>query len=129
MSEVQVAYIGAIADAPGYAQVAYIGASAVNLVADTGPDVTVRPGDTVPLLPVGRVGTFTQDSGPSVTITGTPPFQSYVAPMLLAGATLVFELEVTDGVNTATDIVTHTVLPHQSWQVVDGVLIPIRRFA
>ena len=39
-----------------------------------------------------------------------------------------FQLAVTDDVNTVTDTVTHTVLPHQSWQVHGGALVPIQRF-
>ena len=128
MSQAQVSYIGGASVTASAAQVAYIGGSASLLVADAGPDQTVRPLDSVPLVPVGQVGTFTQVSGTSVTILGTPPLQSYVAPASLTGATLVFRLTVTDGSLTATDDVTHTVLPHQSWQVVAGALVPTQRF-
>jgi len=128
VSQNQVAYLGASAVAAASAQVAYIGAAATLVDADAGPDQTVRPLDTVPLIPVGQVGTFTQVSGTTVDILGTPPLQSYVAPASLSGATLVFRLTVTDGSLTDTDDVTHTVLPHQSWQVRSGALVPLQRF-
>lgn len=128
MSQAQVSYVGASALEPASAQVAYIGAAATLIDANAGPDRTVRPLDTVTLIPVGQVGTFTQVSGTSVTILGTAPLQSYVAPAALAGAALVFRLTVTDGSLTDTDDVTHTVLPQQFWQVVAGVLKPLRRY-
>lgn len=125
MSQNQVSYIGATAVAAAQAQVSYIGASSFLVDADAGPDKTVRPTDTVSLVAVGQSGTFAQLSGTSVTLLGSAPLQTYVAPASLTGATLVFELTVTDGTLTDTDQVTHTVLPHQRWQVVSGVLKPL----
>jgi hypothetical protein len=44
------------------------------------------------------------------------PVRQFEAPAVAAGTTLVFRLQVTDGINTATDSVNVTVLPWQHWR-------------
>jgi hypothetical protein len=117
----QVAYLGADSSNDSYAQVAYLGGATTLAEADAGPDlVDIRPLTTVLLTTGGAAGSFAQVSGPTVTITGSAPTQRYVAPASMTGAVLVFEITVTDGSDTATDQCTHTVLPHQWWQIEDG---------
>lgn len=64
-----------------------------------------------------------QKSGPTVTITGTGSLRGYRTPGTIAGATLVFGATCTDdqGVVSAEDTVTHTILPvDKYWWDVSG---------
>lgn len=87
--------------------------------ANAGADVSVTSGTQVTLSgsatdPEGDTLTYAwaQTSGPSVTLSGANTLTpSFTAPAVSSSTTLVFELTVSDGTNTATDSVSVTVTP------------------
>lgn len=90
-------------------------------VALTGTDVD----DGIPVT--GR--SWSQISGPTVTLVGTGATRTYEAPGTLDGADLVFRFTVTTASGTVTDDVTHTVLPVNEHAAVGGVWVPVRTMA
>lgn len=73
--------------------------------------------------------TWSQTSGPTtLTLIGAGPYRKYEAPGLLNGGTFIFNVIATDSNGlTATDSVTHTVLPSTEFAVgITGILIPLK---
>jgi hypothetical protein len=68
-----------------------------------------------------------QISGPSVTPAGTGPLFTYKAPGNIAGATIDWQLVVTDndGLNSPAASATHSVLPVNEMAAVGGVWVPM----
>lgn len=105
-------------------------------VADAGPDQTAEAGATVTLTGSGTDsdGTITsyawaQTTGPTVTLDGSGATRTFTAPVTLTGATLGFQLTVTDDdAATDTDTMTVTVLPATIRLRIGGETLPaIRR--
>lgn len=103
------------------------------LVVDAGADqAKVEPYSTVTLAAVASGGTspysytWVQTVGsPAVTLSGSGASRSFVAPALLNGTTLTFQVTATDTTTqTATDTVTITVLVHNEFTRVSGSWIP-----
>lgn len=103
------------------------------VIMDAGTDQNdVEPFTTVELdsgLSTGLSGgrTWTQQSGPTVTMTGaTSTVMSFEAPGTLAGATLVFRV-ADDGNASNYDEVSVTVLPASRRVKIGGVMVPVKR--
>lgn len=103
-------------------------------IISAGPDLAdLEPWRTVSLagldtedgIPItGR--SWSQISGPAVTLVGTGPNRAYEAPGTLDGATLRFRYTVTTASGTVTDDIDHTVLPVNEHAAVGGVWVPVR---
>lgn len=104
-------------------------------VADAGADIS----GVMPYAQVSRVLlasdvdgddltiTSVQTSGsPTVTIDGDDTLD-FVAPATQSGTTLVFTETADDGQATDTDAISVTVLPHNTWVMVGGVLVPVHK--
>ena len=96
--------------------------TAYSVISDAGQDQTVNSGDQVTLdgsgshaagREVGLIYQWTQTAGSAITLSEPSSVQPYfVAPTVINDTTLVFQLTVTDGHNSAQDKVVITVLAH-----------------
>lgn len=95
--------------------------------ANAGSDQTVNPNATVILNGSGTdvdgqtlTFSWSQISGPSVTLTGNGNLVSFVAPALANAADLTFRLSVSDGIAQTTDDCVVHINPQNEWVVAGG---------
>jgi hypothetical protein len=107
------------------------GLVATALAASAGVDATFDSLADVVLNGSGSSGVITswlweQTAGPTAVLTGvTSQVAHAIMPATVDGTTVTFRLTVGDGVGTAQDSVTHTVLPHHLWALRASVWVPI----
>jgi hypothetical protein len=126
----RIATVG-VADSSAYGVLVIIpNAAGTAPTVNAGADQTVEAWTHVSL--VGQVtGTvtslsWTQISGPAVTLTGTGSTVAFDAPGTLAGVTLGFRLTASNGTTTVSDDTVVTVYPASERAVVNGVEVPLR---
>lgn len=102
------------------------------LQARAGADQSVQGFATVTLNGTGSVGattlTWTQLSGPAVTLAGTGGTRTFTAPTSATGVTLVFQLAAVSALGTSVDTVSITALPWLHWRWNGTAAVPERAF-
>ncbi len=110
------------------------GANQAPTVNAGGDQADIRPYATVTLtaIPSDPDGTtptvsWVQTLGsPTVTLSGTGNSRTFEAPATRSGTTLTFEATADDGLLTATDTMTVTVIPQAEWAAMGGVEVPMQ---
>lgn len=118
--------VGLLIDNLAFWDSAYEYVPAAYEVVDAGADQTVEPWATVTLTS-SIAGTWVQNSGTAVTLSGSGVSSTFSAPVLMDGDTLVFTVTATDNGHESTDSVSVLVSTCNEWyKHTDGTLHPLQ---